>query len=196
MCEPRFTDPPIRVAKSCSFRCPESLTRLACSGVMERRLGCMSSVFHDQQLMGLFDMMVSAVFDSILADSSFALPQRVLPLNFNDAEVRVPVADGFAVVVREDESCFVVVQQVAQCGVVEVFMVNWEVALRIYAAEHAAVAVQIVRRVAIEERAAVHGQCLLEFAVRHFQVGAFEAADFVQQPFESLLVFVYAGHPS
>ena len=63
------------------------MTGLACSGVMARRLGCMSSVFHDQQFMGLFDMVVGAVFDSVFADSGFTLPQRVLPLNFNDAEV-------------------------------------------------------------------------------------------------------------
>ena len=78
----------------------------------------------------------------------------------------------------------------------EVRVVYGEVALRVDAAEHFAVAVEVVGRVAVEEVAGVGGDRLLESALRHGERRAGKALHFGDEPLVADFVLVDFGHPA
>ena len=146
--------------------------------------------------MGGFDVVVRSVLDAVFADARLALPKRVLPFDLDDLAIGVPLADRFAVVVGEDESSIVAAEEVAQEVVAEVRVVDGEVALRVDAAEHLAVAVEVVGRVAVEEVAGVRGDRLLETALPHGERWAGEALHFGDEPLVADFVLIDLGHPA
>ena len=153
-------------------------------------------LFDDEEFVGGFDVVVGSVLDAVLADARFALPKRVLPFDLDDLAVGVPLADRLAVVVGEDESSLVAAQEVAQEVMAEVRVMDGEVALRVDAAEHFAVAGEVVGRVAVEEVAGVRGDRLLEPALPHGERWAGEALHFGDEALVADFVLVDFGHPA
>jgi len=48
-------------------------------------------------------MVVCAIFNSVFADSCLALSERILPLDLNDSKIGIPLANGRAVIIRQNK---------------------------------------------------------------------------------------------
>ena len=87
-------------------------------------------------------------------------------------------------------------QNIPQSSMVESVAMDGKVALRVDSAKHAAIAVQVVWRIAIEEITFAFRYRVLERAAIHARPVATEPANLINHPCRSVLVFIDCGHPA